>query len=136
MSDPFQPIMAPLTTFHPFPRLPWELRNEIWKHSIRPLDRPGAHVFYIEKRDLEDPGPYECGVVCGPIEVEPCPLEDPDTYLSVAVPAKTLSSGPSGNPSAYVVDGGLWTACKETRSDGTDLQSPEMGPDKEGVSTR
>ncbi|KAK1780505.1 hypothetical protein QBC45DRAFT_449985 [Copromyces sp. CBS 386.78] len=95
MSDPPQPIMAPLTTFHPFPKLPWELRNEIWKHSIRPLDRPGAHVFYVEERDLEDSEPYECDVVSGHIQLKDHPLEPAITYLSVAVPAKTISSGPA-----------------------------------------
>ncbi|EAA35331.2 hypothetical protein GE21DRAFT_1207 [Neurospora crassa] len=102
---------GPLTTFHPFPRLPWELRNEIWKQSIRPLDRPGAHIFCIEERKSEDSEPKECDVICNPI-----PLESGDSNLHIRVPAATISAGPAGNPSTYMIDGGLWTACKESRA--------------------
>ncbi|KAK3956284.1 hypothetical protein QBC32DRAFT_367031 [Pseudoneurospora amorphoporcata] len=113
-------MAPPLTTFHPFPRLPWELRNEIWKFSIRPLDLPGAHVFCVEGRDLEDTEYKDCDVHCARIPLEPQPWKSDDhtddTFLHMAVPAKTLSSDPTGNPSLYLVDGGLWTACKESRA--------------------
>lgn len=110
------PTMAPLTTFHPFPRLPWELRNEIWKFSIRPRDLPGAHVFCVEERGLEDTKYKENDVHCARISLEPHFDEPDDTFLHNAVPARTMSSGPTGNPSLYLVDGGLWTACRESRA--------------------
>ncbi|KAK3496772.1 uncharacterized protein B0T23DRAFT_372643 [Neurospora hispaniola] len=102
---------GPLTTFHPFPKLPWELRYDIWDLVIRPLDRPGVHIFCIEERKLEDSEPKECDVICGPI-----PLESGDSNLHISVPAATMSSGPAGNVSTYMIDGGLWTACKESRA--------------------
>ncbi|KAK3354894.1 hypothetical protein B0H65DRAFT_450038 [Neurospora tetraspora] len=102
---------GPLTTFHPFPKLPWELRHDIWDLVVRPLDRPGAHIFCIEERELDDSEAKECDVVCGPI-----PSESGESNLHIRVPAATMSSGPAGNPSMYMIDGGLWTACKESRA--------------------
>lgn len=113
--------MAPLTTFHPFRKLPWEIRNEIWKLSVRPLDRPGAHIFCLELRESKDGTAKECDVQHPPIPVKTIHYDHPGSnpgknFIHITVPAKTLSSGPAGNPSAYMIDGGLWTACKESRA--------------------
>ena len=110
---------GPLTTFHPFPKLPWELRHNIWELAVRPLDRPGAHIFCIEERKVEGFEEWkvegfeakEGDVVYGPITLEPGKFN-----LHITVPATTISSGPAGNPSTYMIDGGLWTACKESRA--------------------
>lgn len=104
--------MVPPTTFHPFPKLPWELRNEIWKFSIRPLNRPSAHIFCVEERKPQDSEAKELDVICSPIA-----LWHGKYNLHITVPDQTMSCGSSapGNPSAYMIDGGLWTACKESR---------------------
>ncbi|KAK3956265.1 hypothetical protein QBC32DRAFT_394787 [Pseudoneurospora amorphoporcata] len=95
--------MGPPTTFHPFPKLPWELRHEIWELAVRPLDRPGVHVFCVEEHEPDDSSVEE--------------VEDRDkSNLHFSVPAATMSAGPCGNPSTYMIDGGLWTACKESRA--------------------
>lgn len=103
--------MVPRTTFYPFSKLPWELRHDIWDLVVRPLDRPGVHIFCVEERELDDSEATECDVVCPPIL-----LESGESNLHIRVPAATMSSGPAGNPSTYMLDGGLWAACKESRA--------------------
>ncbi|EGO57045.1 hypothetical protein NEUTE1DRAFT_102286 [Neurospora tetrasperma FGSC 2508] len=41
--------MTTLTEFHLFPYLPEELRFMIWTLALRPLDRPGVHIFDVVK---------------------------------------------------------------------------------------
>ncbi|KAK3490267.1 uncharacterized protein B0T23DRAFT_405158 [Neurospora hispaniola] len=41
--------MTTLTEFHLFPYLPEELRVMIWTLALRPLDRPGVHIFDVVK---------------------------------------------------------------------------------------
>ncbi|KAK3397872.1 hypothetical protein B0T20DRAFT_470158 [Sordaria brevicollis] len=124
MSDQNQPVSnpsGPLTTFHPFLKLPWELRNAIWELALRPLDRPGAHIFCIEERKLENSGPKERDVVCGPIPAHwhnEAVLGDASS-LHITIPTQIRGTGlfePAGNPSTYMIDGGLWTACTESRA--------------------
>ena len=109
MSEHTQPptgTTGPPTTFHLFPNLPWELRHAIWELAVRPLDRPGAHIFCLEERDGFKFEVKQCDVICKLI----------DSKLQLSVPAKTMSAELDSNPSMYMVDGGLWTACKESRA--------------------
>ena len=39
-------------TFHSFPKLPFEIRLEIWKLSIRPTTRYDGAITYIFRDDL------------------------------------------------------------------------------------
>ncbi|KAI1642462.1 uncharacterized protein F4817DRAFT_352899 [Daldinia loculata] len=78
-------------TFHSFGRLPPELRDKIWKLAIRPGGpaRRGAHIFSI----YDGSG------------------DDVDKAVVVAASCFKFHH----NFSTYLIDGGLWNACKESR---------------------
>ncbi|KAK3937295.1 hypothetical protein QBC46DRAFT_416538 [Diplogelasinospora grovesii] len=107
------------TTFHPFPLLPWELRDKIWKLAIRPAV-PGAHVFRVyNAKDSERFGP-EHETSC---DNYPCisksRLAAPRCLprgvgFSPNVQAAAPISWTRNNPSSYLIDSGLWAACKES----------------------
>ncbi|GAB1320057.1 hypothetical protein MFIFM68171_10267 [Madurella fahalii] len=100
--------MAIGTIFHPFPRLPKEIRDIIWDFAIRP-SMPAAHYFTIFRphsyREWAAIGKDMAVVGDWPL----CALAAP--YCE----EKRARSWTSSNPSAYLIDGGLWTACKESR---------------------
>ncbi|KAH7198314.1 uncharacterized protein B0J16DRAFT_314620 [Fusarium flagelliforme] len=78
--------------FDLFPRLPTELRLKIWKEACRTISPNEYGIQYIDfRRD---------GVA--PL---PCNWSQ----------ASTEQSPRGTNSSAYLIDGGLWTACKESR---------------------
>ena len=83
--------MDPQTFIH-FPRLPIELRLKNWKQACQPLSPNQRGIHYIDFG--------HDGVV--PL---PCNWSQPSTEQ---FPRET-------NHSAYLIDGGLWTACKESR---------------------
>ncbi|EEU43413.1 uncharacterized protein NECHADRAFT_82684 [Fusarium vanettenii 77-13-4] len=96
-------------TFHRFLDLPWELRDMIWNFAIRPA-LPGVHIFnvYHPKKDdgvnrnMEIFHPHECY----------------DSNRLAAPRSSEFSAGVTedySNPSTYLIDGGLWSACKESR---------------------
>ncbi|KAI1408228.1 hypothetical protein F5Y13DRAFT_172891 [Hypoxylon sp. FL1857] len=104
------------STFHPFPRLPKELRDQIWDMAIRP-DRPGAHFFstvYGSNRKEE--------TVDNHFMVIKTPLPyKVNSNFRIAAPgfpplSRTTLSWVANNPSMYLFDSGLWSACKESRS--------------------
>lgn len=83
--------MDPQTFIH-FPRLPIELRLKIWKQACQPLSPNQRGIHYI---NFGHDG----------VAPLPCNWSQPSTEQS-----------PRGtNNSAYLIDGGLWTACKESR---------------------
>ncbi|KAF6793066.1 hypothetical protein CSOJ01_14000 [Colletotrichum sojae] len=104
--------------FPKFLDLPAELQNMIWEMAIR-SNKPGAHFFTIRngpRAVYPIWGPPIWGIG-GPIRVAP-PVSP-----SVSDPARglgtTVSHPPSNvisNPSAYAIDSGLWTACRNSRS--------------------
>lgn len=91
-----------MTTFKRFTDLPRELRDQIWSLAIRD-DHPGAHIF----------GQY----VTGSRHI----LSRYGPSFDVAAPSwsryfESLDENRSDeNISTYLVDGGLWTACHESR---------------------
>ncbi|KAK3291174.1 uncharacterized protein B0H64DRAFT_409989 [Chaetomium fimeti] len=105
--------------FHFFPRLPWELREKIWKLVIRPAE-PGVHVFRLcsqghssrksEHRaftDQDDRRPclwWLAAPQCLPKGVDFSPASREAAPISWTL----------NNPSTYLIDSGLWTACKES----------------------
>ncbi|KAI1455752.1 hypothetical protein F4805DRAFT_459398 [Annulohypoxylon moriforme] len=105
-----------LTTFHLFAQLPQELRDIIWDAAIRP-DVPSAHFFtawngeenkqhddYSTMADRSVVGRgHKHGVPCG-LAAPRSDRTDPDT-----------ASWFDDNPSAYMVDSALWTACWDSR---------------------
>jgi hypothetical protein len=102
-------------TFHPFARLPYQLREKIWKLAIRP-DIPSVHYFNV-------------GLFTGDRRKEPtahtvmCVGREELLYDRLAVPSEGIVASPSNagtslgseRKSTYLLDGALWTACKESR---------------------
>jgi len=86
----------------------------IWKRAMRPR-LPGAHVFHVSDGHswswqplLATPGDVPRGVDSG------------EAALATAPTALTLN-----NPSTYLIDSGLWTACRESlRAIEKDFQVP------------
>ncbi|KAH7023856.1 hypothetical protein EDB80DRAFT_871259 [Ilyonectria destructans] len=107
-------------TFHRFSELPLELREEIWKLTIRP-DRPGVHAFSIYSSKEDEDAIDEMNDARLPAAYSPdLRLAAPQLALrSVDNPSSkrndTTASWTVNNPSTYLIDGGLWTACKESR---------------------
>ncbi|CVK97709.1 uncharacterized protein FMAN_11703 [Fusarium mangiferae] len=91
-----------MTTFTRFTELPRELRDQIWSLAIRD-DHPGAHIF----------GQYGTG--------SRHILSQYGPSFDVAAPSwsryfESLDENRSDeNISTYLVDGGLWTTCHESR---------------------
>jgi hypothetical protein len=79
-------IMA--VTFHGFPLLPKELREHIWDMASYPGSRPGAHVFKV----VEEHGGFRL------------------------VPVGWQQRHHGKDRSGYFPNGGLWTACTESRA--------------------
>jgi hypothetical protein len=105
--------------FHFFPLLPWELREMIWELAARPA-LPGAHLFRVYNADDSehaDPKnetsrhayrgvskPRLAAPRCLPRGVDFSPAAQADAPISWTL----------NNPSTYLIDSGLWTACKES----------------------
>lgn len=97
--------------FHPFARLPFELRLTIWELARR--EGPGAHFFsYLYLRNEEEERYF------GQYTIRP-----PTRTWTLAAPRRNLihqenlfPSWTAENPSAYLMDRGLWTACSESRT--------------------
>ncbi|KAI8656892.1 2EXR domain-containing protein [Fusarium sp. Ph1] len=93
-------------TFHRFSDLPWELRDMIWNFALRP-DAPGVHIFKLYNSKLDDSVDKNIHV-SNPYDSQ---------HLRLAAPQSNKSSitRNRNNPSTYLIDGGLWTAFKESR---------------------
>ncbi|KAH6981815.1 hypothetical protein BKA56DRAFT_584561 [Ilyonectria sp. MPI-CAGE-AT-0026] len=105
--------------FSRFLDLPWELREEIWRLALRP-SRPGVQVFgiYNSDEDKHDNDPRD-DLLLNTFR---------HSYLCISAPKwgprvigahpdnrKDHASWTCNNPSTYLIDRGLWTACKESR---------------------
>jgi hypothetical protein len=99
-------------TFHPFSRLPKELRDEIWALAIRP-DGPAAHFFTIFDSSKDDEWAELSQLAIRYPLAGRCSLAAPECVLDG--PAPRQFSWVRGNRSAYWMDSGLWTACAESR---------------------
>ncbi|KAM0261105.1 hypothetical protein ACHAQJ_002366 [Trichoderma viride] len=105
--------------FHQFVNLPTELRLKIWKYALRPIisSRPGVHFFsvtnYKEDGDQLTKLRVQCdlGSKC----------KDEHGYCYCLAAPKFISgesnshSWTSNNPSSYLWDFGMWSACNEAK---------------------
>ncbi|OAA60347.1 hypothetical protein SPI_05471 [Niveomyces insectorum RCEF 264] len=89
-------------TFHPFPRLPAELRVKIWQLVLRRLE-PCVHYFTTLQHESRYWVPNGLA-----------PALDPTARLSA--PVLAIHTG-DDNPSIYMRDWGLWTACAESHAE-------------------
>ncbi|RMJ17079.1 hypothetical protein BHE90_004625 [Fusarium euwallaceae] len=88
-------------TFHQFGDLPFELRDQIWNLAVRPAC-PGTHVFKLSNRE-------EAGALD---KMRQMVLDEDHAYADHQL---IIPDSNESNISTYLIDGGLWTACKESR---------------------
>ncbi|KAH7141404.1 hypothetical protein B0J13DRAFT_637079 [Dactylonectria estremocensis] len=106
--------------FHRFLELPWELREDIWRLTIRPAC-PGVHHFTIYNNQVdEDASLNEMEDIVTTHEGYPstrlaAPRWGPRAIGHHFLSQEHTASWTSNNPSTYLIDAGLWTACKESR---------------------
>jgi len=123
-AQPNRSKMSGSKTFTRFDDLPWELRNHIWKLAVRP-DLPGANFFF---------GPYDA-IQRSPTtgralnllvpsfrhnwdmkeEHRVAAQKNANDTNSLTCLAKPFDLELENDKSAYLIDSGLWTACKESR---------------------
>ncbi|KAF6833339.1 hypothetical protein CMUS01_06585 [Colletotrichum musicola] len=99
-------------TFNQFSLLPGEIRDQIWDMAVRPHGTRGVHYFSLFECHPHPPLPDRFNrtikktIYCQPkIIGVPLPQDDASPH-----------SWTEGNRSTYAIDGGLWTACKESRA--------------------
>ncbi|KAI8665161.1 hypothetical protein LRP88_12805 [Fusarium phalaenopsidis] len=106
-----------LGTFHLFPQLPWELRELIWGFAVRPR-KPGVHIFGTDYgTNKADEDITLCVDYARPFLASGrgIQLTSPTPRPLPPTGAMHEPSWTKNNPSSYLIDGGLWTACKESR---------------------
>jgi hypothetical protein len=103
------PAVMELRSFHPFPRLPKELRDMIWALAIRPK-QPSAHWFTVfdTSNDVEWSVVSEYALIHG--RFPRCVLAAPQRRTSGV--KKQQFSWAKDSRSAYMTDSGQWMACK------------------------
>ncbi|KAL4729218.1 hypothetical protein ACLX1H_003629 [Fusarium chlamydosporum] len=107
--------------FHLFLDLPYEIRERIWKLTIR-SDEPGVHYFAISANDSRTPSKHILNGVITNANVSNIILSAPswvvkstdDIPLIGTKREQSQTSWYFKNPSTYVLDSGLWTACRES----------------------
>ncbi|KAK0640736.1 hypothetical protein B0T16DRAFT_495588 [Cercophora newfieldiana] len=132
-------------TFHHFSLMPFELREEIWKFAIRPavpgahffsvypegmvylrdptpdwlLWRRTMLCSLFEAFDPLDPAQCLGAPRCRPKGYYYTPTQDPTPATSlfrpISEPVMPPDSWLRNNPSIYLVDSSLWSACAESR---------------------
>ncbi|KAI8716431.1 2EXR domain-containing protein [Fusarium sp. LHS14.1] len=104
-------------TFHLFSQLPCELRELIWTFALRSR-KPGVHVFGTDPRTMDDDDLTLHSDYARPFFVSQRGhrLTAPTPHPLPPTDATHEPSWTTNNPSSYLIDGGLWTACKESRA--------------------
>lgn len=119
-----------MSQFNLFSKLPAELRVMIWDFAIRD-NSPAAHFFCH--------GAFDRNFTVDPERRFPAPSgRNGRTWrFGLSAPQNSPNNEYSwvdGNPSAYMIDSGLWTACRESRErmirhfHPNKASSPVMGP--------
>ncbi|EEU39931.1 uncharacterized protein NECHADRAFT_79659 [Fusarium vanettenii 77-13-4] len=102
-------------TFHRFVHLPWDIREQIWKFALRP-SLPGVHIFKLYKPNPGDGPDKKLDIISHHRRHESLRLAAPDGEESTSAENHdTDVTQNRDNPSTYLIDGGLWTACKDSR---------------------
>jgi hypothetical protein len=114
------------STFHCFPKLPTEIRLQIWKHACFPRSKIDHGIQYVTVNIVhEDADEEDCVIFDDDLEGYDDELHvesDYDGYITLTGP-KRPGNEPAGvqrsasrpNASACLWDGGLLTACRESR---------------------
>ncbi|KAF5716590.1 hypothetical protein FGLOB1_2512 [Fusarium globosum] len=100
-----------LSSFHYFGSLPPELQAHIWKLSVRPT-KPGVQVFSLSKSsipDLSNRGGTAVAYLSAPKWAFGPTSNCPRSLRDIS------ASWTRNNPSTYLFDSGLWSACLNSR---------------------
>lgn len=102
--------------FHLFASLPAEIRLKIWKHALRPDNpsRPGAQFFSVTNFREDGDALTSLKVQCD--LGSRCEYNHGETYYLAAPKFGTSHSWTNNNPSSYLWDFGMWSACAEPRA--------------------
>ncbi|KAK0641656.1 hypothetical protein B0T16DRAFT_449059 [Cercophora newfieldiana] len=103
------------TQFRLFTMLPGELRDMIWDCAIRSAE-PGAHFFAtIDVRTVQHKHMFAGSMGELSLFRRAAPQGRTPGFQFRVDKADTFNhSWTQNNPSAYLIDGGLWTACRES----------------------
>ncbi|KAH6949218.1 hypothetical protein DER45DRAFT_650097 [Fusarium avenaceum] len=109
-------------TFHPFPKLPTEIRLAIWKHACFPRSQIDHGIQYVTVNIVEEDYEEEDLVIFDAnlegYDEEFALESDQDGYITLTAP-KLPFDKPAGlsrpNASACLWDAGLLAACHESR---------------------
>ncbi|KAI8273150.1 hypothetical protein K4K60_011269 [Colletotrichum sp. SAR11_57] len=103
-------------SFPQFPKLPQELRDQIWSDAVRPIspDHAGVHFFTVFNPVHSDEKFRDHLVVQQADYFSnrsnfPLILSAPTSKNDTSLPSWNV-----GNPSTYAADFGLWTACRDS----------------------
>jgi hypothetical protein len=96
-------------SFHPFPKLPPELRLKIWKSACFPFTPSEHGLHYVDLVSLTDNELPEDERVYG------TPMEVIALLPDLQTSPKPQEFVGRANRSAYMWDAGLWNACRESR---------------------
>ncbi|EEU48998.1 uncharacterized protein NECHADRAFT_75723 [Fusarium vanettenii 77-13-4] len=110
-----------MTIFHPFPRLPQEIRDLIWEKAARvQAEKSGVHFFTI----FNSTNKQESAAVAQQYK-----LKGPSRSCLAAPRCKDGQgfSWTEGNPSMYLLDRGLWKACRDSRAAIIKVSTMAMG---------
>ncbi|QYS99676.1 hypothetical protein H0G86_006796 [Trichoderma simmonsii] len=101
--------------FHQFANLPFELRLKIWNHALQPIgpSRPRAHFFSVTNYEEDGDALKKLRVQCH--LGSDCEINHGTTYCLAAPKFGDSHSWINNNPSAYLLDYGMWNACHESR---------------------
>jgi hypothetical protein len=111
------PTLIASMPFHKFLLLPQELQTTIWDIAVRP-DVPAAHTFslMIPRRRANKVKIAEQYSVLPLSQKRWREFQDGGAILTLAAPDYHGNhSWTRSNTSAYMIDSGLWTACKASR---------------------
>ena len=113
-------------TFHPFPRLPKELRDAIWALAIRPK-KPSAHFFTVfdcakdaewwvlSQYSIRHRFRRRCGLAAPASRTSDHHSQEEQQQQQQQRQEQQFS-WVQGSRSGYLIDSGLWTACTESRA--------------------
>ncbi|EQB50172.1 hypothetical protein CGLO_10397 [Colletotrichum gloeosporioides Cg-14] len=101
-------------SFSSFSLLPGEIRDQIWDFSTRPIGARGVQYFSVlQSWDNTSPIPE---VFKGQIVNRTSKYQNQILAAPLVGDDTSCPSWYEGNQSTYAIDGGLWTACKESRA--------------------
>ncbi|KAK5652636.1 hypothetical protein OQA88_10229 [Cercophora sp. LCS_1] len=107
-------------SFHQFPLLAKEIRDEIWNLAIRPFHH-GVHVFSVHTskecalEHADDMEAMDEGLTDDSYHFSAPRCLPREKGFSSELMKTTKPSWTLNNPSTYLIDSGLWTACAESK---------------------